>query len=252
MKILRKIILSAVCAGLVLSLTGCHGSKAGSDFKMPDSFDDSEQIEIVFWAKNDTNQTQTEIYEKCVADFEALYPNIHVSMKLYNDYSVIYNDVITNIATDTTPNVCITYPDHIATYMTGDGEIVFLEDLMDDPKYGLGGSELRFDGPSADEIVPKYLDELKLGDHVMGLPFMRSSEALYINKTYVEAMGYEIPDVPTWDWVWEVSEAALAQNSDGTFAVNGQDVMIPFIYKSTDNMLITMLKQADAGYSDEM
>lgn len=252
MKILRKIILSVACAGLVLSMTGCHGSKAGSDFKMPDSFDDSEQIEIVFWAKNDTNQTQTEIYEKCVADFEALYPNIHVSMKLYNDYSVIYNDVITNIATDTTPNVCITYPDHIATYMTGDGEIVFLEDLMDDPKYGLGGSELRFDGPSADEIVPKYLDELKLGDHVMGLPFMRSSEALYINKTYVEAMGYEIPDIPTWDWVWEVSEAALAQNPDGTFAVNGQDVMIPFIYKSTDNMLITMLKQADAGYSDEM
>ncbi len=252
MKILRKIILSVASAVLVLSVTGCHGSKAGSDFKMPDSFDDSEQIEIVFWAKNDTNQTQTEIYEKCVADFEALYPNIHVSMKLYNDYSVIYNDVITNIATDTTPNVCITYPDHIATYMTGDGEIVFLEDLMDDPKYGLGGSELRFDGPSADEIVPKYLDELKLGDHVMGLPFMRSSEALYINKTYVEAMGYEIPDIPTWDWVWEVSEAALAQNPDGTFAVNGQDVMIPFIYKSTDNMLITMLKQADAGYSDEM
>ncbi len=72
MKILRKIILSVACAGLVLSMTGCHGSKAGSDFKMPDSFDDSEQIEIVFWAKNDTNQTQTEIYEKCVADFEAL------------------------------------------------------------------------------------------------------------------------------------------------------------------------------------
>ncbi len=41
-----------------------------------------------------------------------------------------------------------------------------------------------------------------------------------INKTYVEAMGYEIPDVPTWDWVWEVSEAALAQNPDGTSGIS--------------------------------
>ncbi len=31
----------------------------------------------------------------------------------------------------------------------------------------------------------------------------------------------------------------------------GQKVMIPFIYKSTDNMMIQMLKQKHAGYSDE-
>ena len=121
MKRFEKLILSLAAAGLMLSMAGCHGKQAGSDFTMPETFDESREYEIVFWAKNDTNQTQTQIYEKCVEDFEELYPNIHVSMKLYNDYSVIYNDVITNIATDTTPNVCITYPDHIATYMTGDG-----------------------------------------------------------------------------------------------------------------------------------
>ena len=31
--------------------------------------------------------------------------------------------------------------------------------------------------------------------------------------------------------------------------LNGQEVMIPFIYKSTDNMMIQMLRQLDAGYS---
>ena len=250
-KRIRKVIsLAAAGVCMTMLLGGCHGSSGRESFEMPRSFDESTVYEIDFWAKNDTNKTQVEIYQKCVEDFEALYPNIHVNLKLYTDYSAIYNDVITNIATDTTPNVCITYPDHIATYMTGSGKIVMLDDIINDPRYGLGGSELKFDGPSKNEIVPKFLEELELGGNLMGLPFMRSSEALYINKTYVEAMGYEIPDIPTWDWVWEVSEAAMAKNADGTFAVNGQDVMIPFIYKSTDNMLITMLKQQDAGYSD--
>ena len=33
--------------------------------------------------------------------------------------------------------------------------------------------------------------------------------------------------------------------------INGQKVMIPFIYKSTDNMMITMLKQLDGAYSTD-
>ena len=250
-RIRKAVSLTASVVCMTALLTGCHGSSRRESFNMPESFDEGTVYEIDFWAKNDTNKTQVEIYQKCVEDFEALYPNIHVNLKLYTDYSAIYNDVITNIATDTTPNVCITYPDHIATYMTGSGKLVMLDDIIDDPRYGLGGSELKFDGPTGDEIVPKFLNELELNGSLMGLPFMRSSEALYINKTYVEAMGYEIPDVPTWDWVWEVSEAALEKNPDGTYAVNGQDVMIPFIYKSTDNMLITMLRQRGGGYSDE-
>ncbi len=53
----------------------------------------------------------------------------------------------------------------------------------------------------------------------------------------------------TWDFIWEVSEAATKKNSDGTFAINNQQVLIPFIYKSTDNMMIQMLRQKNAGYS---
>jgi multiple sugar transport system substrate-binding protein len=42
----------------------------------------------------------------------------------------------------------------------------------------------------------------------------------------------------------------MAQDSDGNYLVNGQKVLIPFIYKSTDNMMIQMLKQKGAGYSN--
>jgi multiple sugar transport system substrate-binding protein len=60
-----------------------------------------------------------------------------------------------------------------------------------------------------------------------------------------------LPEIVTWDFVWEVSEKAMEKNEDGTFRINGQNVMIPFIYKSTDNMMITMLKQLDAPYSTD-
>ncbi len=230
-------------------LTGCHGSKEHNTFVVPEEFDVSKEYEITFWAKNDTNKLQTQVYEQAIADFEELYPNIHVNMRLYTDYGKIYNDVITNISTNTTPNVCITYPDHIATYMTGNNSVVPLDELFVHEKYGLGGSEVRFDGPTKEEIVPKFLEECAFGEVHYAMPYMRSTEACYVNKTYVEALGYDLPEVLTWEFVWEVSEAAMAKNADGTFALNGQEVMIPFIYKSTDNMMIQMLKQKGAGYS---
>lgn len=243
-------LLAAACLAGGLLLTGCHGQRRQAAFTVPDTFDTTRRYEITFWAKNDTNVRQTEIYRQAIEDFQALYPNITVTLRLYTDYGDIYNDVITNISTGTTPNVCITYPDHIATYLTGDNVVVPLDELFADEAYGLGGSALAFDSPAQGEIVPQFLEECRLGGHYYALPYMRSTEALYVNKTMVESLGYTLPDVPTWDFVWEVSEAAAATlGADGVYAVNGQEVLIPFIYKSTDNMMIQMLRQLDAGYS---
>ena len=242
-------LFSVLAAGSMLILAGCHGKEGLQAFVIPEGFDESKEYEITFWAKNDTNKTQTAIYQQAITDFEKLYPNIKVNLRLYTDYGKIYNDVITNIATGTTPNVCITYPDHIATYLTGANQVVPLEELFEDGKFGLGGSEVRFEGPEKEEIVPKFLEECTFGGHYYAVPFMRSTEACYVNKTFVEALGYTLPEKLTWDFVWEVSEAAMAKDEEGNYLVNGQKVLIPFIYKSTDNMMIQMLKQKDAGYS---
>lgn len=250
-RFLSGILCPAALIGGLFTLTGCHGQTGMAAFEIPEEFDLSREYEITFWAKNDTNKTQTAIYEKAIADFESLYPNVTVNLRLYTDYGKIYNDVITNIATNTTPNVCITYPDHIATYLTGSNLVVPLEELFVNEKYGLGGSEVLFDAPKVDEIIPKYLKECEFGGHYYALPYMRSSEVCYINKTYVEALGYTLPEALTWDFIWEVSEAAMEKDAEGNFLINGQKVMIPFIYKSTDNMMIQMLRQKDAGYSTD-
>ena len=244
-----RLLLCGALTSLVF-LGGCHGAREKHEFAVPENFDTTRHYELTFWAKNDTNITQTKIYEKAIADFEELYPNITVNLRLYTDYGKIYNDVITNISTDTTPNVCITYPDHIATYISGADNVVPLDALFADARYGLGGTELRYDGPTEAEVIPQFLAECEIGEVHYAIPYMRSTEACYVNKDMVEALGYELPEILTWDYIWEVSEAATAKDADGMYRINGQKVMIPFIYKSTDNMMIQMLKQRGAGYSD--
>lgn len=248
---MKKWITFVLLAALLLSFTGCHKANLLKPFEIPAEFDQNRNYEITFWAKNENNVNQQAVYKQAVAEFEKLYPNIKVNLKMYSDYGQIYNDVITNIATDSTPNVCITYPDHIATYLEGKNTVVPLDDLMDHPAYGLGGSALRFDGPTKEELVPEFLSECVVDGNYYAMPYMRSTEACYVNVDFVEQLGYELPEVLTWDFVWEVSEKAMEKNADGTFKLNGQTTLIPFIYKSTDNMMISILEQTGAGYSTE-
>ena len=243
-----KIVIAVLfLLGAAALLGGCHGKVQTSSFSAPEHFDTGKDYTITFWAKNDTNKTQVKIYNQAVEDFEKLYPNIHVKLRLYTNYGDIYNDVITNISTGTTPNVCITYPDNIATYMSGENVVVQLDDLAGDQRYGLGGSEVAFTSPTLEEMTPKFLEECRINGRLMAMPFMRSTEACYINQDLVEKLGYEVPDILTWDFVYEVSEAAMEKDEDGLFKVNGQKVLIPFLYKSTDNMLIQMLQQSPTG-----
>ena len=188
-KFLKKVLLLVIAVFGVMLCTGCHGSKGLDAFVLPEEFDTTREYELVFWAKNDTNIVQTRIYEKAIADFEALYPNVDITLRLYTNYGDIYKDVITNLSTQTTPNICISYPDHVATYLTGLNQVVPLDELFTSEAFGFGGAQIKFDAPTKEEVIPKFLEEGKFNGHYYTMPFMRSSEACYVNKTFVEQLG---------------------------------------------------------------
>ena len=189
----RKITSLLLILSILVSLTAlssCHGNfSAVPAFEVPEEFDETKEYEISFWAKNETNDAQKAVYAQAIADFRELYPNIKVTLKNYTNYDDIYNDVITNISTNTTPNVCITYPDHIATYLTGENVVVPLEELISDEKYGLGGSSVKFDSPRFDEIIPQFMDECV----VNGLDVENGAELseLFGREVYVELAVFE-------------------------------------------------------------
>lgn len=256
MKMSIKVVIFAIfLAFSLVFLASCHGSRGLDTFEMPEEFDENTTYNITFWSKNDNNQTQRDIYRKAVEDFQKIYPNIKVTIRSFYNYNDIYKEVLTNIQTGTTPNVCITYPDHIASYKTGANVVLPLDEIMADPEYGLGGSMVKFDSPSADEIVHKFLVEGQIDGQQYALPFMRSTEACYVNVDLVEALGFTMPEVLTWDFVFEVSMKAMEPvgvNENGEpIYINGQTIMVPFLYKSTDNMMIQMLRQKGYEYSTD-
>ena len=99
--------------------------------------------------------------------------------------------------------------------MTGANTVVPLDELFADEKYGLGGSALKYDGPAMEEIVPQFLKECAFDGHHYAIPYMRSTEACYVNKDFVEKLGYTLPETLTWDFVWEVADAAAKQDEEG-------------------------------------
>lgn len=240
---MKKIFIVLVIAFSLFTLASCHGAKEKSGFDVPEEFDVNKEYNITFWAKNDSNIVQKNIYKNTIERFNEYYPNIHVTIQNYSDYTKIYNDVIKNISTNTTPNVCITYPDFVATYIEGDNVVVPLDDLMNDSKFGFGGSSILYPSIQRSDLIDKFIDELIIDGMYYAIPFVRSSEATYINEDIVKELGFSIPDVLTWDFVWEVCEKAKEAHPEKTF--------IPMIYKSTDNMFIQMAKQRGIDFTTE-
>ena len=82
-------------------------------------------------------------------------------------------------------------------YTLGAGVSIPLNDLFADSRFGLGGSEIAFDSPTREELIPQFLDECSFNGTYYAVPYMRSTEACYINRDLVEKLGYTIPDTLT-------------------------------------------------------
>ena len=64
---MKKFLSVLTLLALVISLfSGCHGAQERIAYVTPEEFDTSRNYEITFWAKNDTNLTQTNIYKKAI------------------------------------------------------------------------------------------------------------------------------------------------------------------------------------------
>ena len=182
------------------------------------------------------------VIDKYIPQFNAMYPNITIDHQQMGDYNGVRDQISTELTAKNSPSIAYCYPDHVALYnkakavLTLDSYIASEEVVTKAD----GTTEIMgFTQAQIDDFVPGYYEEGRaFGDGKMyTLPYSKSTEVLYYNKTYFEAKGYEVPT--TWDEM-EALCATIKAEEPGN---------IPLGYDSEANWFITMTEQLGTPYT---
>lgn len=224
---MKKIVSTILALALVLtSLTGLFTSASAEAFAA--GYDGSE-VTIKFYHTMGSNLTT--VLDQYIAEFNTIYPNIHIEYTSVGGYDDVRDQVSTEITVGAQPNIAYCYPDHVALYNLAMA-VQPLDELIDHPEIGLTAEQ------KADFIEGYYNEGKEFGDGLMyTMPLSKSTEVLYYNKTFFDANGLTVPT--TWDEVEAVCEKIKAIDP----------MSIPLGYDSEANWFINMTEQYDSDYT---
>ena len=199
-----------------------------------------DPIKIVFY--HTMGEASRAILNKYIAEFNKLYPNITVEHKQIGGYDDVRSQIMMEITCGQQPNIAYCYPDHVALYnianavqpldaLINSTEVVHRADGTTET-IGLTQEQL-------DDFIDGFYDEgREFGDGMMySMPFSKSTELLYYNKTFFEAHNLTVP--ATWDEMEVLCEAIKQIDPD----------CIPLCYDSEANWFITMCAQLNSPYT---
>ena len=234
---MKKIFGLLSVAGCALALASCGGSGAKANFDIPEEgFNENEQITITFW--HTMGQNIRDVLDEVIVEFNEYYPNITIDHQQIGGYDDVRDQILTNMTTGNYPNMAYCYPDHVAMY--NEAQItISLDNLLADERYGLNGSELKFEGAKEEDFIKAFFDEGRVfGDELAyTMPFLKSTEALFYNKTFFDEHNLTVPT--TWEEMWEVCAQIKAIDPTST----------PLGYDSESNLFITLAETYGYGYT---
>lgn len=229
-------VMVAFCGGNSES----GNAKVEGAFEVPEVGYDGSEVTITFY--HTIGSTKTHTLDDYIVEFNKLYPNIHVVYESVGGYDDLRDQISTQITVGNQPNIAYCYPDHVALYNLA-GAVATLDNLInseivvtraDGTTETLGLT----DAQKADFIEGYYNEGRQFGDGLMyTLPFSKSTEVLYYNKTFFDANGIEVPT--TWEEMEEV--CAKIKAIDPT--------SIPLGYDSESNWFINMCEQYNSPYT---
>lgn len=249
MKKFLSLLLAMTMIFGTVALTACTGGGTQGQqgeipgFKLGDAtFDTTKDVTITFYTsmgnelqdilKGFINPSEE---EDGIAQFNELYPNITVNIVVQSKYDETRKQIISDLQVGAHPDIAYCYPDHVAMYERS-GKVVTLDQFINHDTLGLT------DEQKAD-FIEVFFNEGRGFAPVNGvnwmytLPFQKSTEVLYYNKTFFEKHGLEVPK--TWNDVEELCKKILEIDPDCT----------PFGYDSESNWFITMCEQLGSGYT---
>jgi multiple sugar transport system substrate-binding protein len=213
---------------------------AGPNFTVPAGGYDGSEVNITFY--HTMGQTLKPILEEYIAEFNKLYPNIHVTNESVGGYPDVRDQISTELTVGNEPNIAYCYPDHVALYNLA-GAVAHLDTLIASKETVTradGSTEtLGLTDAQIKDFIPGYYAEgTSFGDdHMYTMPFSKSTEVLYYNKTFFDENGLEVPK--TWDEMGTLLEVIKDIDPES----------VPLGYDSEANWFITMCEQQGSPYT---
>lgn len=211
-----------------------------TNFEVPTAGYDGSEVTITFYTT--MGASKTAILEAYIADFNELYPNITVVHSTYGDYDAVRSQISTELVANAQPNLAYCYPDHVALYNLA-GAVVQIDSLINSTitvTHADNSTEiLGLTAEQVDDFIDAYYEEgRQFGDNLMySLPFSKSTEVLYYNKTFFDENNLDVPT--TWEEMETLCAAIKALEPDS----------IPLGYDSEANWFITMCEQYGSDYT---
>ena len=210
------------------------------DISLEQPPEEEKKIKIVFY--HTMGESQRNILNKYIVEFNKLYPDIVIEHKQVGYYDDVLDQIMTEIIVGDQPNIAYCYPDHVALYNIAQA-VQTLDEYINSTEVVTradGTTEvLGLTEKQIDNFIDGYYNEGKVyGDGKMyTLPMSKSTEVLYYNKTFFEKNNLSVPT--TWDELEEVCKQIKAIDPKS----------IPLGYDSEANWFITMCEQLDSPYT---
>ena len=240
-KRILSLLLVLVMAISTLAACGNGGSSnATANFEVPEGGYDGSEVTITFY--HTMGQNLSEVLDLYIAEFNKLYPNIHIQHEQVGGYDDVREQIATQITVGNQPNIAYCYPDHVAMYNISKA-VVTLDNLIaskETVERADGTTETLglTDDQIADFIEGYYNEGKEFGDNLMyTLPLSKSTEVLYYNKTFFDENNLEVPK--TWDELEALCKKIKEIDPES----------IPLGYDSEANWFITMCEQKGTDYT---
>ena len=246
---MKKLLIICLSLVLVCTAVGCGGKKTSKgNFVVPEGGYDGSEVTIQFYHTMGSNLST--VLDTYIGEFNKLYPNITVEWTKVGGYDDVKSQISTELTTGDAPNLAYCYPDHVAMYNLANA-VVTLDNLIDSEEevtLADGTTEILglTDAQKADFISGYYEEGREFGDDLMyTMPFSKSTEVLYYNKTFFAANNLEVPthwfskdanDTTSMEYVCKKIKELVPSS-------------IPLGYDSESNLFITMCEQLGSPYT---
>ncbi|MFR5643819.1 MAG: ABC transporter substrate-binding protein [Clostridium paraputrificum] len=190
MKFKRLLALGLVF--MSAAMVGC-GSK-GNDTSSADIVTEiKEPVEITFWhaMNGDLEKSLTSLTEKFMAE----NPNIKVTLQNQSSYKDLQQKITATVASPKDlPTMTQAYPDWMFNPIK--------DNLVTDLTPYIENETLKFD--NYEDILPSFREAAKIDGKIYGMPFNKSTEVLWYNKTLLDELGLKAPT--TYEELAQVSK----------------------------------------------